>query len=239
MSTLNLNNANALYYGDTQAQKLYKGSELLYPELNTDPYYNDVLLYLKGDDFTDSSPNPKTVNLSTGSIINTSIKKYGSGSFDFRNGNSFLSINNANLWLNNFLSLTIEFWYYCTLHSSDTGILQFDGTLSYQNMWRFYDSAQLNYLGNSSPQRIFITNRPLNTWIHCAIIHDNGAYRYYQNGILQGGANPSAIPTVGLLRIGTYGSDYPSRGFIDSFRITEAIRYTSDFNPETDTYLAY
>jgi len=238
MPTLNLNNADKLYYGDSVVQKLYKGDQQLYPIIQLDPFLSDVLLHLKADDFLDSSPNPKTVNLSTGSIINTSIKKYGSGSFDFRNSNSFLSINNANLWLNDFSNLTIEFWYYCVQSHGDTGILQFDGTAN-TNMWRFYRTSQLNYLGNNYLQAISTSNRLLSQWIHCAIVHEGNAYRYYQNGILQGGVDPTQIPTVRTFRIGTYGSDYPARGFIDSFRITDAIRYTTNFNPETDTYLAY
>lgn len=34
MPTLNLNEATKLYYGNTEAQKLYKGSELLYPKFS-------------------------------------------------------------------------------------------------------------------------------------------------------------------------------------------------------------
>lgn len=35
MSVLNLNNANKLYYGNTEAQKLYKGNQQLYPLIST------------------------------------------------------------------------------------------------------------------------------------------------------------------------------------------------------------
>jgi len=34
MSVLNLNNASKLYYGNTEAQKVYKGDRLLYPVPN-------------------------------------------------------------------------------------------------------------------------------------------------------------------------------------------------------------
>jgi hypothetical protein len=42
------------------------------------------------------------------------------------------------------------------------------------------------------------------------------------------------------LIIGTYfNGNYPCGGYIDSFRISKGKRYLANFNPETDTGLAY
>lgn len=64
MPTLNLNQAIKLYYGNIEVQKLYKGSQQLYPR-PTDPHLANVVFNLKIDNSTviDSSSNPKAITL--------------------------------------------------------------------------------------------------------------------------------------------------------------------------------
>jgi hypothetical protein len=50
MPTLNLNEAIKLYYGNTEAQKLYKGSELLYPIISFSPLDLSPALWLDAND---------------------------------------------------------------------------------------------------------------------------------------------------------------------------------------------
>jgi hypothetical protein len=92
-----------------------------------------------------------------------------------------------------------------------------------------------------------ITTIPLNTWTHLAAVHKttkevdlfvNGVKESFSHTDNYANFDPSVLLTIGkLLSLGNNVN--PLHGYIDSFRITEGVvRYTSNFNPETDTYLA-
>jgi tRNA U38,U39,U40 pseudouridine synthase TruA len=86
----------------------------------------------------------------------------------------------------------------------------------------------------------FTSNLTLNTWNHVAIVRNNSNWSFYVNGnFLSTQVRSLAGTNTGLTIGGYYDNNYPLRGYMDSFRITNAIRYTANFNPETDTYLAY
>lgn len=244
MSVLNLNQAQKLYFGNTEAQKLYRGDQLLYPTIVSDPFLNQVLLHLKGDNFTDSSPNPKTVNTSASSAISTAFKKYGSGSLNFTVENSVVAIPNL-AGVTNFNNLTIEFWAYFT-NTSDKGILQFSNlTNSWTNTFiRLFSHTRVNYWNNTSI--IISRSIPINQWVHIAFVHNGNNLTIYVDGVsvwtgirTNPNLNTAHNLNVGAYYNGTGSLMYTARGYFDSFKITNAVRYTQNFNPETDTFLAY
>jgi hypothetical protein len=83
---------------------------------------------------------------------------------------------------------------------------------------------------------------PNNAWAHIAFTRQSDdRLRAYLNGELK---NTSAIASVNLtnqtFRLGVSSSGVERfNGYIDSYRVTKNNRYTSDFDPELDTYLAY
>ena len=84
-------------------------------------------------------------------------------------------------------------------------------------------------------------NFTLNTWNHFAVAVFRNQYRVFTNGILQGTLTISPLLTSeGNVYVGTVNTgDFHYEGYIDSFCITETCKYFANFNPETDTYLAY
>jgi hypothetical protein len=206
---------------------------------NVDPYWDNVVLFLKGDgendstDIIDSSPNPKTVDRFGNAKISTAQSKYGGSSLYFGVSNDYLSI--SNIGTND--PFTLECWVYFTANANE-GIFQF-GVLNNTNtnLWGAIVSSVLRIYRDSTS--IIDQAVSLNTWYHVAVVRDTSNLKMYFNGILdsQQPAYSSALSGLPLI-IGTRNStSFGLTGYLDSIRLTNLVRYTTNFNPETDTYL--
>lgn len=242
MPTLNLTQANTLYYGNTEVQKLYKGNQQLYPLVNPDPYWDNVTFLLRGNNIIDISKTPKTI-VNNGVTVDTAQFKYGSNSLLFNATSSYLTVTHADMALGT-NPFTIEAWIRKTsFSSSDTNIN--DALLSFST-------------GSVDPRIVFYTddlNNPFsipnlftnkhNQWLHIAYARESTATsmtKFYLNGVLSGSHTFSTNHTATQMNIGAYSSltAYNLNGWLQCFRVTKGIaRYTANFNPETNTYLAY
>lgn len=88
----------------------------------------------------------------------------------------------------------------------------------------------------------------MDTWAHIALTRDGSLIKGYLNGVLRFTRTTNNIDTTnisGNVIIGCYNNaaftnNQTFDGWIDSFRFTRGIpKYTANFNPETDTGLAY
>ena len=232
MSTLNLNNADKLYYGNTEAQKLYRGTDLLFPNtaLN-DPYYNDVVLYIRGDSFIDRSKYTHPLSVAGNYSISTTISKYGGKSIHSAdNTQKSITANNSRLVLGND-PWTVEFWEY---RLSNSGDFIFFGTTGVT-----ITPISINISNSGWVTRSGLVGN--NTWGHYAFVREANSLRCYVNGILRQTINFSSInftsSSISILHLNIYRE---WRGYISSYRLTKGVaRYTTNFNAETDTYLAY
>jgi hypothetical protein len=206
---------------------------------NADPYWDNVVLFLKGDgendstDIIDSSPNPKTVDRFGNAKISTDQSKYGGSSLYFGASNDYLSI--SNIGTND--PFTLEFWGYFT-STANKGIFQFGILDSTLKKYYLYVNNSNILLGGTEFSTI---GQPvvINTWYHVAVVRNTSTVRMYVNG--NSSVERTTSPNVeGLpLIIGTrfQSTLYGLTGYLDSIRLTNLARYTTDFNPETDTYL--
>lgn len=243
MTLLNLNVADKLYYGDIEADKLYYEDQQIYPVISTtDPFLADTLLWLRGDDFADSSSFSRGIIQGSGSAINSDFK-YGSGSLDFNNANSSIQVNNV-AGLTSLTNISVEAWVKLFgTNTSGNGLLQWNGRTS-NNLTN--NIITLNY---QSPTRILVNNNffnipySFNQWFHLALVYLPSSVQIYVDGILRAtvGSAGIALNTSNTLQIGAYFNGISAQlgGLVDSFRITNAVRYTGNFDPEIDTYLAY
>jgi hypothetical protein len=81
-----------------------------------------------------------------------------------------------------------------------------------------------------------------NAWQHIAVVRNGTNFSGYRDGTGTTVATSSAsVHSSGqALNVGGDTNGFFLNGYIDSFRITKGVaRYTANFNPETDTYLAY
>lgn len=206
-----------------------------------DPFLNDVLLWLKGDDFSDSSSFNRSLNLDINSAINTEVKKYGVGCFDFTLTSSALFVPN----LSGLVSLgetTLEFWFYKEGISNNHGVCQFNGntTTNYQSNYLTLRDNNLAIIFAGSSIPLTYSN---GVWNHIAYsFKGNSEIDIFVNGMLQATVIRSypILDSSKDLMLGRYYVTTSSfGGYIDSLRITKAIRYTSSFDPESNTYLSY
>lgn len=227
------------------AQEILQG--LIISPIPVDPYLANVILHLKGDDFTDTTGNSIVENWAN-SFIDDTLSKYGGRSIRLNGG--LIRINN-NLLLFNAGDFTIEGWLFHAGQNGTrigfwcSGTNQTGNPLAY-NYWQSY-SCELgavydNYRSYNLTFGSFTGN--YNKWVHFALVRKDGIKKLWINGEQSGGSysytrdyNPKCL-FLGCIG-NTYLSQYRFIGNIDSFRVSNVARYDQPFDPETDTYLAY
>jgi hypothetical protein len=224
MPSLNFNNITKAYKGTQQLDKIYHGNKQIFPYVTPvipDPYLNNVVFYLKGEDLLDSSPSPKTIT-NNGNVTSSNVKsKYGGKSLLF-NASNFLGVN---------IAISGEF--------------TIEGWINPPNsLWAVFNNG-MTMLHNQNKLRIennfFNTSAlVLNQWTHFAFVRNSsGLINCFLNGIKDSNT-PSDNRNFTITKIGLDVPNYGSfNGYLDSYRISNIARYTANFNPETDTYLAY
>lgn len=213
-----------------------------------DPFFNNVVLYIKGDgennstNIIDSSPTPKTITISGDAKISTEQSKYGGSSLKFINfagGTDYLDINDTSLNVSTSNGdFTLEAWLYYT--DSFTSTTPFGWEINPL----FYMYFSKIYFRETYTDIIpFVSaSFAVNQWEHWAITREGTTYRLFKNGILLSSGIKSTLVSGNIFIVGkntnANGGGF-MRGYIDSLRITKACRYIFNFDPETDTYLAY
>ena len=207
-----------------------------------DPLRSSTSLLLRGNgtngstSFTDESPNGLTVTNNGSVTVNTTTKKYGTGSMAFSGSNSLAitSASNLSFGTNDF---TVEFWFYA--NSSASYDTFFSTTLNYSG------SSDLRINTNSSARTIQVaTNNTLlfagntaftlSVWNHLAIARYGTKLVLFLNGVNVGSVTNSTNFVSDTFLIGSVASSYYFNGYIDDLRITKGYaRYTSNFTPPT------
>jgi hypothetical protein len=201
---------------------------------------DNVVLYLKGDvnPIVDSSISPKTITLNGNTTSSSVQSKYGGSSILLDGTGDYLSADASSDSFNiRTDSYTIETWFYSTESRSQFFFGDTGGNVYLQhfNLIIYWGDGVINTISSA-------TTIALNTWKHYALSFDGTTTRLFVDGVLR-------ASTTSLLKsytwstfvIGARLNGSPtgqSKGYFDSVRITKGVaRYTSNFNPETDTYL--
>ena len=211
-----------------------------------DPFAANVALFLKGNgsngstNIIDSSPNPKTISVFGTAQISTAQSKYG-GSSLFSTDTTLGSFVQATTTIN-LSNYTFEVWIYQTVVS--------DWTLFAGSM-----VGDVDFSINGSQIRIGRTNVSwdittnvaftYNTFQHIAFSRSNYTQKIFLNGLEVFSSNyeiplTATNPRVMCTRDNFQGTFVRQLygGYVDSVRLTDSVgRYTTTFNPETDTYL--
>jgi len=207
---------------------------------SNDPFISSVVCDLRFDGanngtvFTDSGPLLLPVSrLGTTNVVTSTTQfKYGSASGLFPSTNGYLSVNHPNLALGTG-NFTIEMWLFAATFRGNSGILSF-GTSNSTFTTILYT--------NSNLLQSDVATIPLGSWFHVAYVRQGtgtNQTRLYLNGILINQSINSTNYAQIFYNIGIYFStSYCWGANIDNFRVTKAVRYLTNFNPETDTYMS-
>lgn len=221
-----------------------------------DPYYSSVVLYLRGDGangsttIVDESPTPKTISVFGDAQISTAQSKYGGSSIYFDGTGDYLSVDNSSIDFNLDGDFTIEGWLFTSRGATLQGLISLmndslDGSIITTSSTG--NKIALNYYAGGGLIDNIGTNDDftLSGWNHFAFVKNGSNLSSFLNGVLQN--TKTSFGSWDLrnypIQIGRWNYTVNYRylqGYIDSLRITKGVaRYTANFDPETDTYLAY
>jgi hypothetical protein len=179
--------------------------------------------------------------------ISTSIKKYGTGSLKFDGTGDYLWFPNTptNTFSNG--DFTIECWLY---RNSDSGTIcgKGFGLGGGFLIWVQSNQARIRVYNNDDPPAQFTLATgsilSLSTWVHLAFTKSGSVYTIYVDGVNQASTtgyttdlNINRPFTIGgYLDPDTGSLALPLNGYIDDFRISKKVLYTSNFTPPTSAF---
>jgi hypothetical protein len=179
--------------------------------------------------------------------IDTTTKKYGTGSMEFDGTDDRLTNNN---FINPDLimgtgSFTIEGWLYTT-STANMGLLQISTTSgglqanNTNNIAVYCNNLVLGaYYGGTF--RAGTTSISSGTWTHFALVRNGSSINLYVNGTADSGFGTQTDNqnyTGGYIVVGGYfGTSNLFNGYIDDLRITKGVaRYTANFTAPTKAF---
>ena len=187
------------------------------------------------------------------SRIDTSVKKYGTGSIILSpgGGSHYTKMPLTEELKFGTGDFTIECWIYlitnpagiCAVWSNyssfSAGSLSLFAGHSSANINLFHIAHNGGFPALSSSTTV---NSRLGTWTHLAVVRYNGQIKLYINGTSEGTPFASTVALNGVgtsFWVGTTGDSTAANPncYIDDFRVTKGIaRYTSNFTPPTSAH---
>lgn len=176
-----------------------------------------------------------------GSQINTTTKKYGTGSIRLDSSDDVLIIPPSPETIIGTAPFTIECWVNAPSFTNNNAIVS-KGTTTLSTNWflRTNTSAQAQFLYNGSTAITGSTTLSTNTWHHIAVVGTRTAITLYVNGVQDATVsytyNYTENSRVGI-GIGRTTTGSTPDIFVDDLRITHGVaRYTSAFTPPTAAF---
>ena len=221
---------------------------------NTDPYFSNVSLLLKGDatPIVDSSSSPKTVTAFGGATVNTTIKQFGNGSLEFDGSTSkYLTVTADTALDMGTGDFTIECWV--RLKAMPTGeswpnakwIFGSGPANSGANVQLYIGAANLHFdLASDGNSEVNAAHgMVINQWYHVAVTRGGASIRGFVDGNQVGSTVTSGSSWLGGYSWGIGAAepgtalDANINAFIDDLRVTKGIaRYTANFTPPTEPF---
>ena len=205
-----------------------------------DPYWDDVVLLLKGDgpdgstNITDSSVYGHPVTVNGNAQISTAQSVYPGGSSIYFDGTgSHLAFTDTNVILDG--DFTFEFYLRQTAWNNSTSgsdypIMMYRGSTSYLEIGArgLYTRIQGSIVSSGMDYRD-------GNWHHIALVRKDGYASFFSDGNkVTNDVDASGRTYIDKsFHVGIYpGHSHHFYGHIDEFRITQGVaRYTTDFPP--------
>ena len=197
-----------------------------------------TLLLLHCDDYSDRSMYGIEL-MDKSAQVSTEQSKFGGKSMYF-NGSTRLSIDDVSARIFDFGTgdFTVEAWIYPEEISTDNFIFSGSADGSF-----FFGRQTGNFnLGIGRTGVLWDSVAPVpmqaNTWSHVAAVRSKGQVSLYVNGNQTGPlANTNAYSMAGFIAcIGSQGTNYYYKGYMDEIRVSNVARWTESFVPPTQPY---
>ena len=200
---------------------------------------NNTLLYLKGDSLTDLSLNNNSITNNSVTVLeDASIGKY----LDFNGSNSYLILNNINLFNFGSGDFTIEFYTkFPYSYMENHHILGKRASASSDHSYTVnFGPSSMNFETTGIKLECTMSKFNINSWQHIAFVRNNNTMYMYLDGkvvdskSINGSIHNSSQP----LKIGAVNSSPGGffKGCIYNLRISNVSRYTKDFTPPTQPF---
>ena len=105
--------------------------------------------------------------------------------------------------------------------------------------WRLYSGNNIQYCnGHLAGSCLSASGVPTNAWVHVALSWDGSTVRLFVNGAVQGSVSDNDIGAITFLRVGAHssGNSTFSNGRIDEVRLSNTVRYISNFTPPSSPF---
>jgi hypothetical protein len=183
--------------------------------------------------------------------INTSVKKYGTGSLAFDGTGDYLLMSSNPTNLLSTGDFTIECWVNVTTQASYPAIFS-NGNWA-ANKWALHtnhptQSNKFSFwvynMNNGAAMLVSSTTVSTGTWYHVAVVRDGSSLKMYVNGTLESSATSSTsldgnVLTNFYLSYDGTNSGAFLNGYLDDVRITKGVaRYTTNFTAPEKTFFA-
>jgi hypothetical protein len=204
----------------------------------SDPYWDSVLLLLRGDgNFTDSSKYGRTLT-AYGNAAATAAGKYGTNSIALDGTGDYLSLSSSDFaWGTS--DYTLEAWVWLNnlgSYGSWFSTLFSDGNMS-GGVSAGITNTGMPYLEHLNGFSVVgSTAFPTAQWVHVAATRSGNTVKYYVNGSSVGSVSFSGSHTNSSVVVGRFYTDLDNNywnGRIAELRVTKAARFTANFTPPT------
>jgi hypothetical protein len=189
--------------------------------------------------FRDSSRNNLTVTPNGNAQISTVQSKFGGSSGYFDGNGDFLTAPDLSIW-DLPADFTIEVWV-SALATGYSGIISFRNSVSTLDpVLYLWNTGVVVWYYNGSPRITGTTNLVNGGFYHVAVCRASGVSKLFINGVQEGSSytNSASYTAEGLWVGSVPAASQHFNGYLDDLRITKGIaRYTSNFNPDTDSFI--
>lgn len=202
---------------------------------------SNTRLLIHGNKIADSS-NWKILVENNNVTVNTSVTKFGNGSLYFNGTNARLLISSGVITFDKDTGFTIEWWEYCTDSSAKCRFCSFyNGGSAFGGLYIGHRGTQVYASSKASTWDLIngatMLNITVNEWVHWAFVWDGENLTSYRNGTQFAQTALTTAPYDPIdtkMAIGDHRQNDHKyfNGYIEEFRISDTVRYTTDFTPQ-------
>ena len=124
---------------------------------------------------------------------------------------------------------TVEGWIYFDNLGSNRSFF----TLGYSDLQLYYRSASSNVAIYDGSAKTYSFTPSASTWYHFALVRNGTSVELFIDGVSKGTQTSSATISGDLIIGGYAGSTDPMNGYISNIRVSDNVRYSSNFTPPT------